>query len=327
MKFSRGLKVTAASLTLLGAAVTGAHADTADNRLVIGGTKASEDWIVQLSFNSYDQRGTFGCTGEQLNDEWVLTAKHCTDGSYNMQVYQSNDQLNRGEPVYADKLYNAPSGDIALIHLEEKAPLDSYPELDFSYEPTVGDRGDIFGYGNGAWSQPTTTLRTASVKVIGDSYDAYWGDAVHLRGINGASNHGDSGGPLVIDGKVVAVCSTGDEADPGANINAQSNYALLSQSADWIESTTGISYDADDAEPVETEPDVTEPNEEPVAEDPSTLPAEEPATEDPADEKPAEEPVVDTKDGWDWVWDSEDGWIIESWSSWSSWSTSYDRAA
>ncbi|GAA1756694.1 hypothetical protein GCM10009794_21310 [Rothia terrae] len=157
-----------------------------------------------------------------------------------MNVYQSNDQIDRGEPIAADSVHAAPAGDIALVHLSESAPLNSYADVDANYEVTPGDTDSIFGYGLGANKQPTTTLRTATVTIDGTSTDAYYGIAAHLTGNSGAANHGDSGGPLVVNGKVVAVCSTGDENDPGANINAGSNYVLLSQSADWIETTSGV---------------------------------------------------------------------------------------
>ena len=41
-------------------------------------------------------------------------------------------------------------------------------------------------------------------------------------------------------GSVVGVCSTGDVADPGANIHAGSNYAILSQAASFIRNTAGV---------------------------------------------------------------------------------------
>lgn len=207
--------------------------------MIIGGSQETSPWAVQLRFSVQGSSGTSGCTGEQLNAEWVLTAKHCVEGAYDMKVYHSNDQVNPGTAVSASNLYSAPNGDIALIKLDSPVSLTSYPELDLGYSPQAGDSGVIMGYGLGAWDQPTTTLRSATVRVVGNSTDAYGGPAANLQGVSGAANRGDSGGPLLIDGRIVAVCSTGDIA-PGGNINAESNYALLSQSAAWIQETTGI---------------------------------------------------------------------------------------
>ncbi|MDO4897669.1 MAG: S1 family peptidase [Rothia sp. (in: high G+C Gram-positive bacteria)] len=243
----KGLTLLGASVALVSSSFSAATAapDTtlegaSASPYIIGGSQAQSPWAVQLKFRSQGQAGTFACTGEQINSQWVLTAKHCIDGAYGMQVYKSNSQINPGTPISVDRMVAAPQGDIALVRLSQQSPLASYPQLDLNYKPRYGDTGTIMGYGLGANSQPTTTLRSAAVRVDGNSYDAYYGSAVHVSGVTGAANHGDSGGPLLINGKIVAVCSTGDQADPGANINAGSNYALLSQVSSWITSTAGL---------------------------------------------------------------------------------------
>ncbi len=322
MKMTKGLAVTASATALLSAGMAGAHASEA-TPYVIGGQQESNPWIVQLNFNSTSSVGTFGCTGEQINSEWVLTAKHCVDDATNMRVFQSNDQTNPGEGIRADMMYASPAGDIGLVHLSKEAPLPSYAQLDFSYTPTEGDSANIYGYGLGANSQPTSTLRGASVNVIGNSTDAYGGIAAHIRGVDGASNHGDSGGPMIKNGKVVAVCSTGDQADPGANINAQSNYALLSQAGDWITTMTGVTADGSG----------------------STTPPSSPET--PADPAAPETPVTPAGDidwftpgndwGSDWGnWDNgwgnwDNGW--DDWNAptgdtgWDDWNTPVEESA
>ena len=98
-----------------------------------------------------------------------------------MNVYQSNDQIDRGEPIAADSVHAAPAGDIALVHLSESAPLNSYADVDANYEVTPGDTDSIFGYGLGANKQPTTTLRTATVTIDGTSTDAYYWIAARRR--------------------------------------------------------------------------------------------------------------------------------------------------
>ena len=92
--------------------------------------------MVQLEFQTHSGGTveTYGCSGEQLNDEWVLTARHCIDDVARMNVYQSNDQVDRGEPIAVDSVHAAPKGDIALVHLSKEAPLSSYAEVDTTYE-------------------------------------------------------------------------------------------------------------------------------------------------------------------------------------------------
>lgn len=233
--------VATAAIALLGGSLgaTAANAATASPQVIGGQQAPNTPWEVQLVFQ---QGGTdsFGCTGEQLNASWVLTAKHCVDGTTAMNVYQSNSTTNRGAATAADSLYPAPTGDIALVHLRTAKALTSYAPLDLAATAKSTGTGTILGYGNRANSAPTTGLYQASVNLTGSSTDAYGGRAQHVTGVSGASNHGDSGGSLVVNGKVVGVCSTGDVADPGANTHAGSNYALLAQSASWIRTTAGV---------------------------------------------------------------------------------------
>lgn len=315
MKISKRMYAAATAACALTASIAPAALAQEATPYVVGGNETSVEWIVQLEFQTYQDgpNKAFGCTGEQLNEEWTLTARHCIDDVSRMNVYQSNDQLNRGEPIAVDSVHAAPSGDIALVHLSEDSPLSSYPEVDATYGPTVGDRGRIYGYGLGAYQQPTDYLRTATVSVIGESVDAYLGPAAHLRGSSGAANKGDSGGPFMIDGKIVAVCSTGDTSNPGGNINATSNYALLSQSATWIENTSGVDVTPNNGEQ-------PAPVEDPIVEYTPEAPAAEiPVAEDPSEGWP-ESPWEDN-----WGWDDTWGWGT-GWSWTSSWESSWNKS-
>ncbi|WP_026554780.1 S1 family peptidase [Arthrobacter sp. 35W] len=210
-----------------------------DSTYVIGGERADRtSWAVQLIFAQHG--ALYACTGVAIDDAWILTAQHCVAEITAMDVYYSNSTLERGTAEPADHVYGSPAGDVGLVHLAAPHGLRSYPDLAEGYEPSRHDNGTIMGYGLRADQRGAKGLYQADVAVVGSSIDAYGGAAVHIRGINGAANHGDSGGPLIIDDEIVAVCSTGDDSDPGANINAGSNYANLTASREWIRATTGI---------------------------------------------------------------------------------------
>ncbi|WP_265445814.1 S1 family peptidase [Flexivirga meconopsidis] len=228
---------TAATAALVAAGTGTAMADTASPN-IIGGTSGTSPYIVQLVFGQ--SGGTYGCTGEAIAPQWVLTAKHCIDGTNWMNVYYSNSVTNRGTAIAADQVAGSPSGDVALVHLSTPKTLNSYAPLASSYTARAGDTGTIWGYGLTAGGAQPTHLNKATVNVVGSSSDAYGGTAVHVKGQDGASNHGDSGGPLFVNGVIVGVCSTGDVADPGSDIHAGSNYANLTASRSWIRSTAGV---------------------------------------------------------------------------------------
>lgn len=230
------LGVTAAVGTCLG--VPAAHAETASPQ-VVGGTQApSTAWAVQLEFG--DGQNTYGCSGELISSEWVLTAQHCIDGTTWMNVYFSNSTYNRGAATAVDQVNGSPNGDVALVHLSRPRYSSSYARIADSYSPRYGDSAKLMGYGLRGNKTPSSGLFQANVTVVGSSSDAYGGSAIHVKGVNGASNHGDSGGPLLINGYIVGVCSTGDTADPGNDIHAGSNYANLTYSRDWIYDVAGV---------------------------------------------------------------------------------------
>lgn len=205
---------------------------------IIGGTRASNSAVVQLAFTQ--DGGQYGCTGEVIANQWVLTARHCTDGSSKMDVYFSNSMTSPGTPVRADKLVNSPYGDVALVHLPVAAKTSGRMTMTQGFTPKAGGSGVIMGYGLRARGVEATGLNQATVSLTGTSRDAYNGTAIHLKGVNGASNHGDSGGPLVVGGVIVGVCSTGDRSDPGSDIHAGSNYANLTSHRAWIKRTAGV---------------------------------------------------------------------------------------
>jgi Secreted trypsin-like serine protease len=232
---------TAATAALAGAGTASASATTVTGDAVsphiIGGTSGSSPYIVQLVFGQ--SGGTYGCTGEAISSQWILTAQHCIDGTQWMDVYFSNSVTSPGTPVAADQVAGSSHGDVALVHLSSTKSLSGYAPLASSYTP-AGGTGVIWGYGLTAGGAQPTHLNKATVNIVGSSTDAYGGNAIHVRGSDGASNHGDSGGPLFVGGKVVGVCSTGDVADPGSDIHAGSNYANLTASRSWIKSVTGV---------------------------------------------------------------------------------------
>lgn len=163
-----------------------------------------------------------------------------TDGDTSMNVYFPNSTSNRGTPIAVDDMQNSSNGDVALVHLSEPAPVAQYMPLADSYDATTGGSGGIEGYGLRANRVPTSGLYRADVSILGESTDAYGGHAIHLEGVNGASNHGDSGGPSSSTARSSASDRRATPPIPAPTSTPASNYANLTDSRQWIADVTGV---------------------------------------------------------------------------------------
>lgn len=116
-----------------------------------------------------------------------------TDGDTSMNVHFPNSTSNRGTPIAVDDMQHSSSGDVALAHLNEPAPVDQYMPLADSYDATAGDSGVIDDYGLRATLVPTSGLYKADVSILGESTDAYGGRAIHLEGADGPRRRANGG--------------------------------------------------------------------------------------------------------------------------------------
>lgn len=234
------LGAAAASMAFLGTGAASAApvAGGGASPNIVGGTKsAPTPWAVQLIFQR--NGGNYGCTGEAISADWVLTAGHCVKGDTGMQVYYSNVTPARGENVVVDKFYSQPGNDVALVHLSQSHPLSSYPTMTDGYQINTADAALIMGYGHRANDAVSDGLYQAKQKLLGSSSDTAGGPAIHTQGVDGSANSGDSGGPLIVGGKIVGVASTVDRL-PGASTTGTSNYASVTSARSWIKRTSGI---------------------------------------------------------------------------------------
>lgn len=247
----------ASSIALGGLAVasaTAANAATPSPEIIGGQKQNSNPWAFQL-FNVLDWNtgSASGCTSEALNDNWVLTAKHCvvaSDGSKaqpaNVFAVRTNNTADVSDPnkrFFADEVLWYNGGDVALVHFPDAANLASYPQIADAYTPSNGDSGLIQGYG---YRSEVPVVRAdwlykANITVTGASLDTNGGPAVHVKGVDGIANHGDSGGPLTIAGKIVGVASTIDRSNTTSDIHETANYANVTGAAarSWIRTNTG----------------------------------------------------------------------------------------
>ncbi|WP_191983992.1 S1 family peptidase [Amycolatopsis eburnea] len=208
----------------------------AQQDIIGGSTVSSAPWGAQIYWNDVTTYGGFECSGTIIAPQWVLTARHCLN-SPGMHVKVGNVTLQQGTNTGVDQQKASPNGDIALLHLTT-AVNTTYMKLGTG-NPPAGATNQIYGWGRTQGSSPpSSTLKTANVRVTGTSTDAYGGKAIASQGIDGSAWHGDSGGPQLSNGVQVGVCSTGSNS--GSNPQGTQNYASVASSRSWIQQTAGV---------------------------------------------------------------------------------------
>jgi secreted trypsin-like serine protease len=192
--------------------------------IIGGGTVSSAPWAAQVY-----RSGSFTCSGSIIAPTWVLTARHCTSSSMTVRV----GSVFRGQGTLANVVQVSSRFDLALLRLDRSINT-SFVTL-ASSDPPVGATNSIYGWGMTCRTgcQPSTQLKTASVRVSGFTTDAYGGRAIASTRINGNAWRGDSGGPQFYNNRQVGVASTADGV-------TRQNYGSVANSRAWITSVSGV---------------------------------------------------------------------------------------
>lgn len=212
------MKVFRFALTLLGALATVAalaQPATADPHtdIIGGGQAASGPWAARMFFNGQQR-----CSATIIASQFILTAKHCTQGTTPSGVQfrvGSLDQLSGGTLVTAVQYTSHPVADFTVVRINRAVAATFSP---LGTAVSVGQTAQVYGWGATCTNQPEINcqsrfLKVANVSVFSvNSRDAFGGIAVGGRRINGITAGGDSGGPMFAGGRQVGVASTSDRS-------------------------------------------------------------------------------------------------------------------
>ncbi|MFC8618338.1 S1 family peptidase [Micromonospora purpureochromogenes] len=221
------LAVLTTALAGVLATASGATAAPAGPQPIIGGsTVSSAPWAAAVFSN-----GSFTCSGSVISSQWVLTARHCINGSMSVRVgsvYRSSGGVTRTVSATYTRY------DLALMRLS--SPVTTSAVTLASSNPPIGSTNSIYGWGMTCYSgcSAASQLKTATVQVTSTNVtDAYGGQAIRSTEISGNAWKGDSGGPQFYNGRQVGVASTAD----GVSIQ---NYGSVAYNRAWITSVSGV---------------------------------------------------------------------------------------
>ena len=216
---------TALAGSLAVPAAANAAADGPD-QIIGGSTVSSAPWAAAVFSN-----GSFTCSGTIISANYVLTARHCINGTMSVRV----GSVNRTSGGVTRTVSSTTTrNDLALMRLSSSVST-SYMPLSSAYPP-VGSTNSLYGWGQTCYSGcgASTTLKTATVRVTSTNVtDAYGGRAIGSTRINGNAWRGDSGGPEVYNGAQVGVASTADG-------QSRQYYGSVAYNRAWITSVAGV---------------------------------------------------------------------------------------
>jgi trypsin len=237
---SRVTRLLAAGVLAAGAVaigLDGGNGTANADQEIVGGSRAS---IADHSYAVYltTADGYQYCGGTLVDDNKVVTAAHCADGSKPADIVvvagREDKNSQAGTTSAVRKIWVHPDftdvrsgADVAVLTLNRRLPYDSIHTAGADdkdlYEP--GAVGTILGWGRiAAAGEPSRFLLKAEVPVIADascrkSYPSFKPAGMVCAGLAEGgvdSCQGDSGGPLVVNGRLAGITSWGEGcAAPG----------------------------------------------------------------------------------------------------------------
>nr|XP_027224890.1 chymotrypsin BI-like [Penaeus vannamei] len=225
---------------------------------IVGGTEAvPHSWPHQVAL-FIDLM--YFCGGSLISSEWVLTAAHCMDGAFYVEVVMGAHNIREVEAsqitvsstdffTHEDWDYSTLTHDLALVRLPYAVEFNDYiqpvslPAVDVPVSKVVTPTG--WGRPSDSVSGTSDVLRQVDVPVMANAdCDAVYGivgdGVVCVDGAGGKGTcNGDSGGPLNLNGVTYGITSFGSSA--GCEVGYPDAFTRVHYYLDWIEQKTGVS--------------------------------------------------------------------------------------
>ncbi|KAK7066347.1 hypothetical protein SK128_015607 [Halocaridina rubra] len=227
-----------------------------DARIVGGNETIPHAWPHQVALFIDDM---WFCGGSLISNEWIMTAAHCMDGAWYVDVVMGAHNINNNEPsqvvmtsfshfVHENWDSYELSNDIALIRLPSPVVFNEYinavklPAAD----PFIGTVVTPTGWGRPSDFDDNISdiLRQVDVPTMNNAdcniiYGIILNSHICIDTITGKGTcNGDSGGPLNYNNVTIGITSFG--ASAGCEVGYPDGFTRVTYFLDWIEANTGI---------------------------------------------------------------------------------------
>ncbi|MFI6101184.1 S1 family peptidase [Lentzea sp. NPDC051213] len=243
--------VAAGALLASAVAATAAPSPTPDgdvSPMIVGGTNASQVYPFMVSLQGTS--GNHFCGASLVKANWVVTAKHCVQGSSPSSIRTRIGTTNRtsgGTVTGASRIITHPSADLAVVQLNTS--VSQTPIAISAASGPVGTATRIIGWGQtcptrGCGSAPIT-LQELNTSIVTDSRCSGISGISEIctnnTGGNKGACYGDSGGPQVksVGGRWELIGATSRSGGGATCATAPSIYVDVSYYRSWVSSNVG----------------------------------------------------------------------------------------
>ncbi|XP_037939618.1 serine protease 1-like [Teleopsis dalmanni] len=234
-----------------------------DGRITNGKDAVEGQFPYQVGASFSSSKGSWWCGGSIIDNEWVVTAAHCTSGATSVTLYfggvvRTSPELKvtvSSSNFIQHSSYNSITirNDISLIKIpslsfNKNINKVNLPKKASSYSTYAGDVAIASGWGLISDSAtavhsklqytPLEVITNAECSAVFGKLLVYSSTICVATPAGTSTCQGDSGGPLVYGNDLIGITSYGSSA--GCESGSPAAFTRVTSYLDWISANAGI---------------------------------------------------------------------------------------